>query len=181
MKSKIKEKKLDFDELRRLIKESSLDSSIYVGADSKTFKRDGIRKCAYCVSVIIHKDSKHGGKGYHQINIEQDHGDIKAPDIRLMNEVYKIMEVMEQIHESIGERHHEVHLDVSPDPRYKSNRVMSQAMGLIRGCFGIEPKIKPQAWAASTISDKYAVKTAKKSKNTVKLKRSKRENRANNK
>lgn len=181
MKMKLKEKMIDFDKLRMLISESSLESSIYVGADSKTFKRDGTRHCAFCVSVVIHKDSKHGGKGYHQITIEPDHGDIKAPDLRLMNEVYKIMEVMDEISDSIGDRYYEVHLDVNPNPKYKSSKVMSQAMGLIRGCFGIEPKIKPEAWAASTISDKYAVRTAKNSKNTVKSKRSKRENRTSNK
>jgi hypothetical protein len=181
MKMKLREKKIDFDEMRRLISESSLESSIYIGADSKTFKRDGKRSCAYCVSVIIHRDSKHGGKGYHQITIEPDHGNIKDPDLRLMNEVYKIVKVMEEIHDSIGERHYEVHLDVNSNPKYKSSKVMTQAMGLIRGCFSIEPKIKPEAWAASTISDKYAVRTAKYSKNTVRSGRAKRENRANNK
>ena len=86
---------------------------------------------------------------------------------------------MNEIVDSFDGRKHEVHLDVNRNPKYKSSKVMNQAMGLIKGCYGIEPKIKPEAWAASTISDKYAVKTAKIAKNSVKSKRKSSENRSN--
>ena len=175
---KFKERRLDYEALREFISESSLASSVYIGGDSKTFKRDGERYCAYCVSVIVHKDSKHGGKAFHQILIENDYGDVASPRARLMNEVYKVVEVATNIVDAIGDRKFEIHLDVNPDKKFKSNTAMNEACGLIKGCFNIEPKIKPEAWAASTISDKYAVRTAKRSKNTVKSKRVKREKRS---
>lgn len=167
---KYKEKNIDFDELRTYILESSLTSSVYIGGDSKTFKRDGVRQCAYCISVIVHRDSKHGGVGFHQILIEPDYGDIASPRARLMNEVYKVVEVATKIVDCVGERKFEIHLDVSEDPQYKSYSALKEAKGVIRGIFGFDATTKPAAWAASCVSDKYAVGTAKREKNSVKAK-----------
>ncbi len=175
---RFKEKKIDFEALKQYIKDSSESSGVYIGGDSKTFKHDGERYCAYCISVIVHKDSKHGGKGFYHEIIERDYGDIKAPRARLMNEVYKVVDVANELVEYIGDRKFEIHLDINASEKYKSNTAMNEACGLVKGVFGVEPKIKPEAWAASTISDKYAVRTAKSSKNTVKKKKAtNRENR----
>ncbi len=49
----------------------------------------------------------------------------------------------------------EIHADINSDPRWESNKAMSEAVGYILG-MGYEFKIKPDAWAASYGGDKYA-------------------------
>lgn len=49
----------------------------------------------------------------------------------------------------------EIHADINSDPRWESNKALSQAVGYILG-MGYEFKIKPDAWAASYGGDKYA-------------------------
>lgn len=49
----------------------------------------------------------------------------------------------------------EIHADINPDPRWESNKALSQAIGYILG-MGYEFKIKPDAWGASFGADRYA-------------------------
>ncbi len=153
---------INIQECIKEISESSLESSVYIGADSKTFKNGKDRFCAYCVTVILHKDSKHGGKIFKDVKIERDYGSAKTPRMRLMNEVYKVIAIASQIVDAVGDRHFEIHLDVNPDPQYKSNCAVKEACGMVLGTFGddAEVKVKPEAWAASAAADRFAVKTA---------------------
>lgn len=162
--SQMKEVKLDIEALKAEISASSEKSKIFIGADSKTLKRGKDRYCAFCVTVVIHIDGKHGGKIYNEITIERDYGEVTAPRARLMTEVYKVVEIATQIIDHVGDRKFEIHLDVSTDPQYKSNGVHKEACGYVFGMFGIEPKTKPFAWCASYAADKYAVKAAKSAK-----------------
>ena len=157
---KLKNLDINITECCEEIEASSLESSVYIGADSKTFKRGNDRFVAFCTTVILHKDSKHGGKIFKDIKIERDFGESNTPRMRLMNEVYKVIDIASQIVDSVGERHFEVHLDVNPDPKYKSNSAVKEACGMVLGTFGFEAKIKPEAWAASAAADRFAVKTA---------------------
>lgn len=161
---KVKEADINFEELNADILASSAETSVYVGADSKTFKRGKERWCAYCVTVILHFDSKHGAKIYKDIKIERDYGDCKTPKMRLMNEVYKVVDVALKIADSVGDRTFEVHIDVNSDKKWKSNVAMKEACGYVLGSMGFEAKIKPEAWAASYAADRFAVKTAEASR-----------------
>jgi predicted RNase H-related nuclease YkuK (DUF458 family) len=49
----------------------------------------------------------------------------------------------------------EIHADINADPKWESNKALSQAVGYILG-MGYDFKIKPDAWAASYGGDKYA-------------------------
>lgn len=159
--ARVKEIDIDIDELNAEIEASSMETAIYIGADSKTFKRGKDRYVAFCTTVIIHRDAKHGGVIFKDIKIERDFGDIKKPRLRLMNEVYKVVEIATQIVDSVGERPFEIHLDISPDPKYKSNAAIKEACGYVFGICGVEAKTKPDSWAASCAADRFAVKTAK--------------------
>lgn len=158
----IREVSIDIEKLKKDIQESSDKTSFYIGADSKTYKQGDVRYCAYCVTVVLHLDSKHGGKIYKDIKIERDYGDVTSPRARLMNEVYKVTAIATEIIDVIGDRPFEIHLDINPEKKHKSNAIAKEACGYVFGMFGIQPKIKPHSWCASAVADRDAVKTADK-------------------
>jgi predicted RNase H-related nuclease YkuK (DUF458 family) len=55
--------------------------------------------------------------------------------------------------EDVGDRHFEVHIDINPNPRYKSNVAVKEALGYVKGNLGIDAKIKPDAFAAMHAAD----------------------------
>ncbi len=147
--------KLDIDQVRKFITDSSHTSKIYIGCDSERFKLKGIWHADYCVAVVIHLNGKHGCKVFGGVTRMQDY-DVKPgrPAIRLMNEVYKVQEVYEQLRDVIGTRHCEVHLDINPEDRHGSSCVVNQAIGYIRGTCNMDPQVKPNAFAASVCADR---------------------------
>jgi len=160
----IREMSIDMDKLKADILASSDKTAIFIGGDSKTFKQGDVRYCAYCVTVVLHIDSKHGGKIYKDIKIERDYGDVTSPRARLMNEVYKVAAIASEIVDVIGDRPFEIHLDINPEKKHKSNAIAKEACGYVFGMFGIQPKIKPVAWCASAVADRDAVRTADKAR-----------------
>ena len=46
----------------------------------------------------------------------------------------------------------QIHADINPNPKYRSNRCMSAAKGFVEG-MGYEYVGKPNSWAASSIAD----------------------------
>ena len=81
--------------------------------------------------------------------------DKTKPTLRLMNEAYKVDALYDLIKESIGDRYREIHLDINTDESHNSHLVLAQAAGYIRGVCGIEPKVKPEAFASSAVADRY--------------------------
>lgn len=142
----------DYDEIREAIATTSQKSAVYVGADSQVYRRRGKSYVAYVTVIIIHIDGEHGGRLFKQVEVERDFGQTR---LRLMNEVYKASAASIEIMEAVGDRHFEIHLDINPDEKYKSNLVVKEATGYVLGMLGIWPKIKPEGFAASTISDRY--------------------------
>ncbi len=71
----------------------------------------------------------------------------------MMKEVEICLQVFAPIAEVVGERHLEIHLDINSDKAHKSNVAMQAAMGYVMGVTGIQPKIKPHAWAAAHAAD----------------------------
>lgn len=149
-------KKLNLEEVRSFIENTSETTKVYIGADSERHKRGGVWFSDTAVVVIVHYDGKHGAKVFGEITTERDWDQNKArPRMRLMQEVYKAAELYLQLAESIGDRHCEVHLDVNPDEKHGSSCVIQEAVGYIRGMTGMTPKVKPAAWAASIAADKF--------------------------
>lgn len=143
------------EEAKTAILESSTSSSIYVGCDSKRFKKkDGRWFARYVTVIILHKDSSKGCVMFHETNnLEEYEGAGKNPKRRLLNEVMFAVNAAYEIMPVIGDRHWELHVDINPNPRYKSNAAVKEALGYVRGNLGIDAKIKPEAWAASTTAD----------------------------
>lgn len=150
----IENKKFDLDEIRSFIRETSMQTAIYVGCDSKKFIRKGVRMIAYVVVVVVHYEGNKGAKIFKQISVDRDHGQLRN---RLMNEVYNAANVAYEIADAVGDRPFEVHLDINPNPDHKSSIVVKEATGYVMGMVGFAPKLKPESIASSTAADRYTV------------------------
>ncbi len=134
---------------RKAIIESSEQSSIYIGCDS--LRIPAKNKAVFSTVIVLHKDSKHGCKIFHNQVTIPDYGQMRP---RLMTEVHYALEAFYAIEDIVGNRKLEVHLDVNPDPRHASNAVTSEALGWVRS-LGIQAKIKPDSFAATTAADHF--------------------------
>lgn len=145
----------DIEQVKQFIVEQSPETKIYLGADSERLNVRGIWYADYTLAVVVHIDGKHGCKIFGDIQRERDY-DQKAnkPAMRLMNEVYKVSELFQQLADVLEDRHVEVHLDINPNDKYASNIVVSQAIGYIKGTCNLTAQVKPDAFAASYAADR---------------------------
>lgn len=132
-------------------------TKIYFGCDSKRFKRDGKWHAKYATVVVIHVNGKNGCKMFVTRSEEPDY-DLKKnrPSMRMMNETMKVCEVYNQLAPFIDEFDSEIHLDINTDVKHGSNCAATAAAGYVLGVTGVEPKLKPESFAASFSADWYA-------------------------
>lgn len=126
---------------------SSRESAIYIGCDSLRVAKKNIAE--FSTVIVLHIDSKHGCKVFHNKVTMPDYGNMR---MRLLSEVGLALEAFYAIEEYIDGRKLEIHLDVNPDPKHASNIVTKEALGWVRG-LGLEARIKPDSFAASTAAD----------------------------
>ena len=140
-----------YDQAREAILNSSESSSVYIGADSIRFKnKKGDWFAKYSVVIILHVDSKHGARIFHK-NIEmRDYGNLRQ---RLITEAGFAIEAASEIIDVIGNRHMEIHLDINPNPKHKSNIAVKEALGYVKGTTGLDAVIKPHSFAATHAAD----------------------------
>ncbi len=162
------EQAFDFDEIREAIIDSPENSSVYIGADSKQYTSEGVHYVAYVTVIILHYGSAHGATIFRSLRIDRDYGNLRA---RLMAEVGDAIAAGYEIVDHIGDRSFEIHLDINRDLKYKSSALVKEATGYVLGSLGIVPKLKPEAFAASAVADRYAVKNAKHRRDTPAQKR----------
>lgn len=158
----------DYQEIRKAIDDSPTNSSVYIGSDSKVFSKHGKQMVAFVTVIIIHFGTSKGAKIYKSHRTDLYYGQIRT---RLMSEVTDVIAAGLEIADSIGERGFEIHLDINRDERYKSSMIMKEAIGYVLGTFGIEPKLKPDSFAASSVADRFCVRDAKNSSDTPAQKR----------
>lgn len=140
----------------KAIEASSARSAVYIGCDSIVKKRKDpktrrtVATAKYTTVIVLHIDGCHGGKIFHFSEIRPDYGDIFT---RMMTECEIALEAFKPISDVIGDRVLEIHLDINKDKIHKSNVAAQAAIGWVRGQTGIEPKIKPDGWAATHAAD----------------------------
>jgi uncharacterized protein len=136
-------------------------TKIYLGCDSVRFKKNGLWHARYATVMVVHLNGSKGCRIFSHRSVERDY-DVKKnrPAMRLMNEVMKVSELYIQLAPIIDPYDVEIHLDISTDPKNGSNCVATQAAGYIIGTTGIEPKLKPESWCASTGADHVANRAA---------------------
>jgi predicted RNase H-related nuclease YkuK (DUF458 family) len=145
----------DIEQVKQFIVEQSPETKVYLGADSERLNVRGVWYADYTLAVVVHIDGKHGCKIFGDVHRERDY-DQKAnkPAMRLMNEVYKVAELFQELADVLEDRHVEVHLDINPNDNYASNVVVSQAIGYIKGTCNLTAQVKPDAFAASYAADR---------------------------
>jgi predicted RNase H-related nuclease YkuK (DUF458 family) len=149
-------KKIDLAEVKAFIEAQSPSTKIYIGADSERFKMDGKWYADYILAVVVHIDGCHGCKIFGEVQRELDYDQKKSkPALRLMNEVYKVSELFQNLADVLEDRLVEVHLDINPNLLYGSSCVVQQAIGYIKGTCNVTPMVKPNAFAASYAADRY--------------------------
>jgi predicted RNase H-related nuclease YkuK (DUF458 family) len=153
------------DYLDNLIKEEfNLNHllSVSVGTDSQRNGRG--YKFATVVLITVREDIGGGvivGRGGKIIsatyNMNTFNKNKEGVNERMLMEVSKSIEVAYEIApllDSYGIKM-EIHADINTDPKWESNKALSQAIGYILG-MGYEFKVKPTAWAATYAGDRYA-------------------------
>lgn len=157
MARRVKETTFDYDEIRSAIIESSQETAIYVGCDS--IRKRG--KVVFVTVIIVHMDGNSGGKLFKAVHVQPNYEKSpKAIRLRLMNEVYYVVEAAMNIVEAVDTRPFEIHLDLNPNPAYNSNVVVKEAIGYVLGTLNKIPKLKPDSFAASIASDRYVRKVS---------------------
>ncbi len=139
-------------EAPQAIRESAPDSSIYVGCDSIRFKKNGKWFAKYATVVVLHRGGRHGAGIFFDLVTIPDYGTIKQ---RMLNEVMYSVQHASDIVDAVGDRHFEIHLDINPNPKFKSNPALSEAMGWVRGQFGDVVRCKPDAPVATHVADHF--------------------------
>lgn len=138
------------DDAKQAIQESSPQSSIYIGCDSIRFRKKNMWYAKYSTVIVLHKNSRHGSRLFHNSIDMPDYGNLKQ---RLLTEVQLAVQTALDIMDTIGDRHLEIHIDINPNPMHKSNIAVKEALGWVRGSLGIDAKIKPNSWAATHAAD----------------------------
>ena len=148
-------KQLDLNAVRDFIQAQSLETKVYIGGDSRRFRKNGVWHAEYTMAIVVHIDGNHGCKIFGESSVEVDYDQKRnRPSMRLMNEVYKISELYLKLHEVLEDREVAVHLDINPNEMHGSSCVVQQAIGYIRGTCNVVPMVKPNAWAASYAADR---------------------------
>ena len=161
MTIEIKDRFFDVEAVTEAIKNEPQSTAIYIGSDSKQFKKGDTRFVVYVTTVILHKNQTQGCQIFKQYIVERDYGSLRQ---RLLKEVEFGIGIGYALADVIGTRPFEIHLDLNPNPEHKSSVCIKEANGYVLGMLGFKPKVKPEAFAASSVSDRWAVKEAKKLK-----------------
>lgn len=146
---------MNLDEVAKFINDQPEDSKVYIGCDSERIIKDNIWYADYTTVVVIHHAGRKGCKIFGETVRERDYdAKISRPSLRLMNEVYRVSELYLNLNDLVYTEI-EIHLDINPNKEHNSSLVVQQAVGYIKGVCMVEPKIKPQAFAASAAADRY--------------------------
>lgn len=149
-------KKINLNEVKEYILNSSPETKIYLGCDSERFRIGREWYADYILAIVIHKDGKHGCKLFGEVVRERDYDQkVNRPRYRLMNEAYKLSELYLSLADVLIDRQVEVHLDINPSELHGSSCVLNEAIGYIRGTCNVIPMVKPKAFAASYAADRY--------------------------
>ena len=146
--------KLNIQEVADYINSQKADTKIYLGADSERILVNDKYVVDYMLVVVVHINGRNGAKVFGEIQREESYDrDLSKPKTRLITEVYKVATLYLELEPLIA-YDMSIHLDLNPDIMHGSSCVISEAIGYIKGVCGIEPKVKPDAWAASICADR---------------------------
>jgi predicted RNase H-related nuclease YkuK (DUF458 family) len=113
---------------------SNKDIELLIGADSQNYEN---RITRYGIVIAMYTK----GKGANVVCTRIDKDIEYNMQKRLLDEVWMSIEVAEYLKENGLPKPKFIDIDLNPDPRYKSNKVLRQAVGLVEG-MGYQARIK---------------------------------------
>ena len=122
---------------------------ILIGSDSQCY---GNKKTVYGVVIALYTP----GRGAHVLCTRETLPMEYNTPTRLLNEVWKSIELAEWLKENGLPKVKWIDIDLNPDPKYKSNTVFRQAVGLVEG-MGYQVRYKHMG-ALTTYSANYLVR-----------------------
>jgi predicted RNase H-related nuclease YkuK (DUF458 family) len=101
------------------------NAEVLIGCDSQNFSD----KTIYAIVVALYDT----GKGAHVLYNRWTSKREPTRSIRLLNEVWYAIEVAETMKTAGLPKVKWIDIDINPDPRFKSNEVFRQAVGMVEG------------------------------------------------
>lgn len=130
---------------------SSLRGSVYIGTDSHLVKKE----CIFSTAICLHgAKNQRGGRYYFK---KTRFKKSKFPTLleRITSEVHNSVQIAIEVLEFCPSVNIELHLDVSPaSEKEATSRFSDMLIGYAKGV-GFPCKVKPNAFAASTVADKH--------------------------
>jgi len=117
---------------------------ILIGCDSQNFSD----RTVYAIVIALYDK----GKGAHVLYRRWRTGVEPTRSTRLLNEVWYAVEAAEHLRAAGLPKVRWIDIDINPDPKYKSNEVFRQAVGLIEG-MGYEVRYKTLGPIATYAAD----------------------------
>lgn len=139
--------RVGFESVMKAVDLSKEKCEIHVGCDSHFVSN----KCVFAVVVALYERGR--GGNYFFARIKKDRKLFENLKIRLLKETEYSITLAGLI--KPAENDVAVHLDINPNPAFKSNVVFSPATAWVKS-LGYECIVKPDAWAASGLADAYA-------------------------
>jgi predicted RNase H-related nuclease YkuK (DUF458 family) len=102
------------------------DVELLIGADSQSYEN---RVTKYGVVIALYSK----GRGAHVVCTRETVPIEHNMQMRLMNEVWKSVEIAEFLKNNGLPKPKFIDIDLNPDPKYKSNSMLRQAIGLVEG------------------------------------------------
>lgn len=104
---------------------SNENIEILVGCDSQN-NRD---KTIYAIVVALYTPGRGAHVLYKKWDVPREH----TRSVRLLNEVWFAVETAEDLQKAGIQKATWIDVDLNPDPKYKSNEVFRQAVGMVEG------------------------------------------------
>ena len=144
---------IKFDEIKEIILEYvDRGARIYIGSDS--FITQG--KVCFASTICLHGPSLGGRYFFFRENLKTSH--FLQLVSRITEETRRSVEIAEVLMSEcmINPKNIELHLDVSPfQAKNGTSRFSEMLKGYVIG-FGLDCKLKPNAWAGQTVADKHS-------------------------
>ena len=139
------------DIIKDIKKHSKNNGTVFVGTDSQVVKN----QCIFSTAICLHgATDQQGGKYFFK---KTKFKKSKYPTLveRITSEVQSSIQIAFEVLRFCPLLNIEIHVDVSPsNKKEKSSKFADMLIGYAKGV-GFECKIKPDAFAATTIADKH--------------------------
>ena len=142
-------KKVDLIDYVKNWLETKPNAELLIGCDSQNFSD----KTIYAIVVAIYDVGKGAHVLYNRWKTQRE----PTRSIRLLNEVWYAIEVAEKMKAAGLPKVKWIDIDINPDPKYKSNEVLRQAVGMVEG-MGYKVRYKTLGHIATYAAD-HIVKT----------------------